>query len=279
MISRYDRENKTTLKRTVIIFFIAFSIINYFFGSSIRPYIANSLSFIVKKISPLDNFVTTIKINFYDKANLLLEKDRLENENIILLNKIDILKTMIQNASDTEEFLENGETDILIANSITPKNKILYNNIILNKGFTDEVKVGDLVFVNGLLPVGKIKEIYGDSSVLELFSANNNKIDVYIVTASTSTQVLENASSTHHASSSDNTLNIEAYGDGAYNFVAAIPDNITVNIGDKIYMREFSNYSIGEVLYKESNENEKINKVYIKSNFDSLVNNKFYIKK
>ena len=271
MTSRYDRDNKGAIKRSIIVFFVIFSILNYSVGENIKPYIVNSFSFIVSKISPLHSVLASWHTNFSNKETLVLSAESLQDQNLKLQNEISNLKLFIENSTLTEKFIENGETDIVKANRITPKIDIIYNNILLNKGFTSNVKEGNLVFVAGLLPVGKIKEVFSDSSNLELFSAQNNKLECYVhidkESVSTSTQI------------ENNTLNIEVYADGAYNFVAEVPDSINLKLEDKIYLREFSNYFIGKVYSIEHNDNEKMNRIFIKSNLDSSKNYDFYIKK
>lgn len=271
MTSRYDRENRGGLKRGIIIFFVIFSILNYFIGENLKPYIVNSFSFMVEKITPLDEALSSVYINFQNKETLITKSKSLEDENIKLLDELSSLKSFMENSTLTEKFVESGETDIVKAYRITPKVNLIYNNILLNKGFTSGVKEGNLVFVSPLLPVGKIKEVYSDSSNLELFSAKNNKLDAFVNInkdqVSSSTEI------------ENNTLNIEVYADGAYNFITEVGDNVTLKVGDKVYLREFSSYYIGKIESIEHNDNEKKNLIFIKSNLDSSKNYDFYIKK
>lgn len=272
MTSRYDRDNNGRVKRSIIIFFVLFAFLNYFLAESIRPYIVNSFSFIVKKITPLDEMLSSIHTNFINKETLETKSKTLEDENIRLLDQIASLRLAIENSTLTEKFIESGETEIVKSNRITPKINLIYNNILLNKGFTSGIKEGNLVFVSPLLPVGKIKQVYADSSNLELFSAKNNKLDsfVYINKDSVGTSSVE---------TENGTLNIEVYADGAYNFVSEVGDDIHLKVGDKVYLREFSSYYIGKIENIEHNDNEKMNRIFIKSNLDSNKNYDFYIKK
>ncbi len=271
MTSRYDRDNKGGVKRSIIIFFIIFSFLNYFLGERVRPYIVNSFSFIVDKITPLGEALSSLHTNFINKETLETKSRNLEDENIRLSDQIASLRVAMENSTLTEKFIESGETEIVKAYRITPKINLIYNNILLNKGFTSGVKEGNLVFVSPLLPVGKIKEVYADSSNLELFSAKNTKLDAYVYVSKDSV-----SSSTEIE---NNTLNIEVYADGAYNFVSEVGDGIHLKVGDKVYLREFSSYYIGKIESIEHNDNEKKNMVFIKSNLDSSKNYDFYIKK
>lgn len=271
MTSRYDRNEYGKLKKSIFIFFLVFYFFNYFLGENIRPYIVNSFSFIIKKITPLDSTFSSWRINFLDKENLLNETIFLQDKNIKLQNELENLKLSVSNSVLTEEFVKSGEADIVKANRITPKASFIYNNILLNKGFKDGVKDGNLVFVSGLLPIGKIKEVFSDSSNLELFSAKNNKLECYVH--------LNRDSVGENGATSNDTLNIEVYADGAYNFVTEIPDSAALSLGDKVYLREFSNYYIGTIKSIEYKDSEKINIIYIKSNLDPNKNYDFYIKK
>ncbi len=272
MTSRYDRDNKGGVKRSIIIFFIIFSFLNYFLAESIRPYIVNSFSFIIKKITPLDEALSSIHINFINKETLETKSRNLEDQNIRLMDQIASLRLAMENSTLTEKFIESGETDIVKSNRITPKINLVYNNILLNKGFTSGIKEGNLVFISPLLPVGEIKQVYADSANLELFSAKNSKLDSYVYLSrdsiSTSSVKIEN-----------NTFNIEVYADGAYNFVSEVGDGVSLKVGDKVYLREFSSYYIGKIESIEHNDNEKKNKIFIKSNLDPNKNYDFYIKK
>lgn len=238
-----DKKNSNTVFVFIVWFLIIFLIIFYFFNSNISGLFSNFVS----------NKIYGQNINASDLQQIKNENERLKNEN-------EELKILLRNAKLSEDLIDKGIVDIVDANILLSKSSLIYSNILINRGLSDGLRVGAIVFTGGLMPVGRVIEIFDNSSIVELFTKYNNKIEVIVGDASS-------------------TVNFIAYGDGSYGFYASVPYVLDIHIGDSIFLKENNTYMIGKVADLTENINNKTKDIYIRNDFNPIKVFKLYVEK
>lgn len=208
----------------------------------------------------LRNNITDIYANlFVNKiSDMELKLSSLQNEN-------QYLKSVTESSSTYKSFLDNGVIDPIVANAtFLDSVKLLYSDIILNKGESSGVSVNKLVYVSGVRPVGIIKVVNKDSSKLELFSSYKNNLESFVLNGSG-----DNSSST----------NIDLVGDGSFGFYAKVLDSFDIKEGENVYLKNYPSLVVATVKKVEDIESENEKNVYFKSNFDNNTPRVFFIER
>jgi hypothetical protein len=276
-ISHLDNGYSFRIK-LLIGFLVLFTGVQYFFGNYYKPAIHRVL----------ESFLVGIFPKYYPYVS------GLEKENADLKNQVSDLYALLKDAGVKEDFLQQGLTELIDANSVFGTHTILYDNLILDKGSVDGVHDNALVFGAGLLPVGYIQKSYINSSecvLLTTYKIETKAVVSVIDTQKSDTTVTTNsigsttdATNTNQQASVIKTskqkdMNVTLIGDGAYGYYAILPESIQIATGTKLYLESNSNYSLGEVVSQIKNENEKVQKILVRSNFSPTSHTHFYIEK
>ncbi len=105
------------------------------------------------------------------KLQLLENEARTENYNSIL-DENERLKEILDRASNNKNFL--------LSAILSKPNKSPYDTMLVDAGGDLGVKEGDLVFALGNIPVGRVAEVYSESSKVILFSTSGEKTEVLV---------------------------------------------------------------------------------------------------
>lgn len=152
------------------------------------------------------------------------------------------------------------ETDALVAENLQLKNELgrtdtshpllavilkrppvsAYDTFILDVGSTDGVKVDDLVYALGNIPIGKIAETFGNTSKVRLYSSSDEKFDILIGSTSIATT---------------------AIGKGGGFFEASMPRDTKIKVGDRVLIPALNNAFVGTVEGVASEASEPFSKV------------------
>ena len=278
-------DNGYSFKIKILVgFILLFTVVQYFFGSYYKPLVHRIFESILVGTFP----------KYYPYVS------GLEKENSDLKNRISELEIVLKNASITEDFLQQGLTELIDANSVFGAHTVLYDTILLDKGTTDGVRDNALVFSAGLLPVGYIQKSYIDSAECTLLTSYKTetkaviavtdieksiKMNTLNTATSTNNSTTENSSTTYpeiekvSSHPKDRDMNLTLIGDGAYGYYAILPDSIQIATGTKLYLESNVNYLLGEVVSSIKNKNEKVQKIIVRSNFSPTSHTHFYIEK
>lgn len=279
MKSRLDK-NVFKKKIYITILIVLLFVINYFFLPMYKGYFSDAVGNLYNKVFINENKYTQLQI---------------ENED--LKNKLSQINILLSSKNIDDEMLVSGEVETIKARALllSDKTDLIYSDILLNKGSLDGVNMDALVFVGGLTPVGYIKSVNVNTSILNLYSFDNQSVDAIVMvpvvvkknTNATITSDL-NSSTTESTttlkifdkvSGNLTPLSIKVIGDGAYGMYSKVQDEANIKIGDLVYLKSNPEYSIGEVVNITKAESEKENKVYIKPNFNNSSGSVFYIQK
>jgi len=161
-----------------------------FFLIYFRSDIFNGLSFmgqiIFRPVLILGNNIgekfSNISSFFYSK-NILLENNTnlrldLNEKETMLSNYNSILAENIQMKEILGRKIE--KTNMVISAILSKPNRSLYDTLIIDTGTKDSISEGKRVFAFGNIPIGRIVEVYSDSSKVILFSSPGEKTEVVV---------------------------------------------------------------------------------------------------
>ena len=244
-----DKKNKRKKIKKIALFAIVLLFLIIFKGSVYRGF-SSTAHFIFRPILILGNSIgnkfSNVGAFFYSKKLLYLENEtlklkqnqdeaRMSNYNSILDENIklkDILGRKIENKS------------MILASVLSKPNISAYDTLILDIGEDQGVVVGQRVFANGAVPIGKIAEVYPKSSKVVLFSDPKEKTDVIIVGKDVSMQII---------------------GRGGGNFEMILPRDFVIEKGNEVVLPGITPHTIAIVETVLSDPRDSYQKALLKS--------------
>ena len=134
----------------------------------------------------------------------------------------------------------------------------LYDSILLSKGFTDGVVEGALVYVRGRQLVCLVKEVHRDTSLCALLSAPGNTVEAVTSTSS---------------------LAVTLIGEGGGNYIALLPKESPLSIGEVLMYRASPTMKLGEVVEIKNDPQDVFVRVYIRGAYNPVTSSLFYVDK
>jgi cell shape-determining protein MreC len=159
---------------------------------------------LIAKIHELQNQVQA------DQANLVSMQD-IQNQNTLLKNELSYV---------------THPADIITAQVLDVSSESLYNNMIIDEGSLDGIKVGQLVTSQGTIGLGTVASVSSHIATISLFSGPDFSGDVLL---------------------KPENITVPALGQGGGSFEIHIPQSITVAKGDTIAFPNSPNTTIGVV--------------------------------
>ena len=148
-----------------------------YFGSNIFSGLSFVSHAVFKPVLVLGNSIGekfgNIGAYFKSKKNLYLENESLRerlNENTATLSNYN---SLLGENVGMKEILGMGgeERDLVLASILSKPPKSLYDTLVIDAGEKNGVLVGDLVFAEGDVPLGRIESVNSGSSKVILFSS------------------------------------------------------------------------------------------------------------
>ena len=133
-------------------------------GNNIGEKFSNISSFFYSKNILLENN-TNLRLNLNEKETMLSNYNSILAENIQMK---EILGRKIE------------KTNMVISAILSKPNRSLYDTLIIDTGAKDGISEGKRVFAFGNIPIGRIAEVYSDSSKVILFSNPGEKTEVVV---------------------------------------------------------------------------------------------------
>jgi cell shape-determining protein MreC len=172
LLDRKIQRNKF-FKITAVVFLL---MLLFYFRSGIFKSFAYASQMIFRPVFLLGNNVGSKLDNlgsyFSFKNSLFLQNEELKTK----LNENEL------RMSNYKEVLgRNTENKNFILSAILAKpNRSIYDTLVIDAGSLNEVKIGDLVFALGNIPIGRVSEIFPNSSKVVLFSSPREKTQAII---------------------------------------------------------------------------------------------------
>ena len=156
--------------------------------------------------------VTRLSADLEKAHRLLMDRELLREENLLL----------------REQFgrAERKEPRIIGAILATPP-RSPYDTAVLDVGAEHGVSVGDLA-LSGSVVLGKVSKIYNRTSVVEFFSTAGAKTPLFIL----------------HGG---DVIPVDGVGRGGGEFVATLPTEVSVSVGDEVVMPGLNPFLFAEI--------------------------------
>ncbi len=208
-------------KITKIIFGILFFLVLIYFRTSV----GNSFSYLGNIFfrpilivgRGIGNRFSDIKFYFNSKKSIFLENEDLKNQILeSFADRANYLSVKEEN-NNLKEILnrKKEEASMILSNILSKPNQSLYDTLVIDVGIDKGIEVDDMVFALGNVPIGRISEVYKNSSKVILFSNAGEKIQVVIT---------------------DKNIFMEMTGRGGSNFEMIIPRDFTIEKGKQVIM-------------------------------------------
>lgn len=226
-----DKKNKEKKFFRITIYVIIFLVLFYFrsgiwsgfsymAGGLFRPVLVLGNS-IGTKISSLNSYFSS-KQTLYDQNQTLLGQLNKEEARISNYNSL-----LAENENLKEILKRKDEKAPMVLSAILSKpNKSLYDTLVIDVGVNKGIEVGDIVFASGNIPIGKISEVYGNSSKVVLFSNSEEKTQAVI---------------------SGKNVFMDLVGRGGGNFEMILPRDLVLQKGDQVTMPGIHPYLLAVV--------------------------------
>lgn len=221
MIHQFRDKKQIEKRKKIIRNIIGFGL---FFVLSVLGFLSwtgQIFNFVGRPVWKTENFVNT---GLYNMNYLIRTKASISNENHnlieevsslrltmtdyqILKNEVDQLKEILGRIPDKNNFI--------LSNILTKPNHSPYDTVIIDVGNNDGIKEGDLVYVDGNIPIGNIGKVYNKTSLVTLYTNPGQKTEGFMD--------ISNAS-------------VVLTGRGGGNFEMIIPIELSAEKGTIIYL-------------------------------------------
>ncbi len=177
-----------------------------------------------------------IKSYFTSKNSLQKEnedlKSQLEADQASLANYNSILS---ENES-LKEILgrKNSKVSFVLSAILSKPNQSPYDTLVIDAGADEGLQVGNKVFAIGNVPIGRISNVYPNSSKVILFSNSGEK-----------TQVVVGSKNTRLNDHQVGQVFLDLVGRGGGNFEMIMPRDLTLTKGDQAVLPGITPYVVG----------------------------------
>lgn len=187
------------------------------------------------------------------------EKIEALEKNIELLeNKVAGQNAELEHYLAKDELQSKGYLATLEVNIIAQDLYFLYSTMLISKGFTDGVEEGMIVYTRGYEPVGTVTEVYRDTALVSLLSASGNKVNGF---------------------TGLNKITLALIGAGGGNFIAQIPKDIEVTIGDSVFLSQNPAMVVGSIVDVQGSAQDFFRTVYIRGAYNPAKQNNYFVDK
>ena len=121
---------------------------------------------------------------------------------------------------------KDPKINMILAVILSKPNQSIYDTLIIDAGIKQGLQTGNVVFALGNVPIGRIAEVYPNSSKVVLFSNAGEKTQVVIT---------------------GNNIFMEIIGRGGGNFEMILPRDLTLQKGDQVVLPGINPYVLAVV--------------------------------
>ena len=207
---------------------------------------------------PFEKAVSDSLFRKIKSAKALMQSARVFNISVLFRSKNDLYKENLELSGRLRELeaktaiLEfsskiSTSKDFLAATVIMRPPAIVYDQIIVDKGLKDSVKIGDIVLAGESVILGKVSEVFDESSRVILLSSYGLENNVFLEKAGVSASV-------------------SGYGNGELR--AALPRDFNIKTGDRVFSLTDPKYFVGFVEKTNFSSNSPTKNAIIKQPFN-----------
>ena len=211
----------------IILFYFRFSVfggLSYVAGGIFRPVlvVGNNVGEKLKSIGSYFAFKNSLYLQNEKLLSQVKENDaRMANYDSVVAENISLKETLLR---------KNEKANMILSAILSKPNKSPYDTLVIDVGTTKGIKIGNMVFAKGNIPIGRIGEANENSSKVILFSNSGEKIQV-VITSATVAQASKD-------------VFMELVGRGGGNFEMILPRDFTLAKGDQVSMPGVNSYLV-----------------------------------
>jgi len=182
-----------------------------------------------------------------------VSKNYLYNQNQKLQAEVDFnnarnanYDSVVADNASLKEILnrQNQRVNMILSAILAKPNQSLYDILLIDAGASEGIKVGDIVFALGNVPVGRVDIVYDNSSKVVLFS---------------------NPGETTEGVVSGKGIFLELIGRGGGNFEIIMPKDLTMQKGDQAVLPGINSYVLAIAQTVISDPRDPFNKMLLTS--------------
>lgn len=183
---------------------------------------------------------------FKNKKLIVLKNEELQSQLDEMSAKLLNYNSILDENTKLKEILgRKGEKTVMTLASILAKpNQSFYDTLIIDAGINQGIKVGDVVFALGNAPIGRIAEVFSNSSKVILFSNPGEKTDVVV---------------------SGKDVFMQAVGRGGGNFEIILPRDFVIEKDTEVDLPGINHYALGIVRAITSDPRDSFQKALLVS--------------
>lgn len=260
MTYRSGRPKKTQKHINVALGLVAFLLFIYFwseFRSVAYPVVEPLIRGYGGTKSGVKVMPEFISSYFSGRHELVQRNNQLELDIERLENTVAEREAFIREQQLLKDVSDIGSnTSAIVMYPVAEDRTKLYSTILLSKGFKDGIEKESLVYIRGLQPVCHIIEVYDHTSLCELFSKGG--VETEGVTSSSS-------------------ISLVLTGKGGGSFVAEIPKDTSVLVGEDVYLRSNPAYKIGTIISIQEDKQATGAVVYVRGAYNPVSSSVYYL--
>ena len=224
---KLKRKKITSIVGVFLIFFLLI-----YFHIPIFNKLSQGASFIFRPVLILSR---NIKNNFSSLGSFTNSKKTLISENQNLKTQLDEMSakfsgysSLLDQNTKLKEILgrKKENSAVVVAGILSKINQSIYGTLLIDAGFSQGIRENSLVFALGNVPIGRISQVFPNTSKIVLFSTPGEKNDV-IVTGK--------------------DVFVSAVGRGGGNFEISLPRDFNIEKGTEIVLPGINNYILATV--------------------------------
>ena len=165
---------------------------------------------------------------FVSKNSLYLQNESLQSQLNEDEAKMSNYNSLLAENDSLKEILnrKNAKVSMTLAAILSKPNQSIYDTLVIDAGANQGIKVGDMVFALGDVPIGRVSLVYNNSSKVVLFSNAGEKTQAVI---------------------SGKNVFMEIVGRGGGNFEMIMPKDFTLQKGDQVVLPGINPYVLAIV--------------------------------
>jgi len=183
---------------------------------------------------------------FVSKNSLSIENENLKSQiKESEADRANYASVVAENVSLKETFgRKDPKVNMTLATILSKPNQSLYDTLTIDVGIKQEIKIGDMVFAIGNIPIGRVDAVYENSSKVILFSSAGEKTQAIV---------------------SNKNVFMELVGRGGGNFEMILPRDFILQKGDQVVLPGISTYILALVETTISDPRDPFTKVLLSS--------------
>jgi len=248
----YLRDKKRNIKKMLLVGVLVILLVYIVLFTQVFNNISRWVGFTASPVWKVQESISSTWDNvatiFASKKALLEENKKLKDEAVIAGVKLLDRNLLFEENTDLKELLGRETVEqTVFAVVLTKPNRSAYDTIVIDVGENAGIKEGDKVLYGKSIAIGKIAEVFKNSSKVLLFSSPGEEVSVMV---------------------GRNSIETTAYGRGGGNFEIKLPRDAEVKIGDAVVAPSIMPSVLGVVGEIETESSSPIKNIFFKGPVD-----------